>query len=49
VDEKDWRELLRMLAGLGLQIVSTDRGTLTVCVRVPEIRQTRDDVIREWS
>lgn len=38
-----------MLAGLGLQIVSTDRGTLTVTVRVPEIRATRDDVIREWS
>lgn len=38
-----------MLAGLGLRIVSTDRETLTVCVRVPEIRQTRDDSIREWS
>jgi hypothetical protein len=49
VDERDWMELLRMLAGMGLQIVSTDRGTLTLCVRVPPIRETRDDVIREWS
>ena len=49
MDEKEWRELLRMLAGLGLQIVCTDRATLTLCVKVPEIRETRDDSIREWS
>lgn len=49
MDDRDWTELLRMLSGLGLQIVSTDRATLTLCVKVPEIRETRDDVIREWS
>jgi len=49
MDERDWRELLRMLYGLGLRIVSTDRGTLTITVQVPPIRETRDDVIREWS
>ena len=49
MDDKDWMELLRMLQGIGLRIVSTDRGTSTICVQVPEIRATRDDAIREWS
>lgn len=49
MDQRDWTELLRMLYGLGLEIVSTDQATLTVTVRVPEIKATRDDVIREWS
>jgi hypothetical protein len=49
VDERDWAELLRMLHGMGLRIISTDRATSTICVQVPEIRETTDDVIREWS
>lgn len=49
MDERDWMELLRMLHGMGLRILSTDRGTSTICVQVPEIRETADDAIREWT
>lgn len=41
MDEKDWMELLLMLRNLGLEIVSMDRETLTLVVRVPPITETR--------
>jgi hypothetical protein len=50
MDERDWTELRRMLLGLGLEIVSTDRATLTLCVRVPPIRPTRSEsIVHEWK
>lgn len=49
MDERDWTELLRMLHGIGLRVVTADRGTLTICVQVPSTRETRDDAVLEWS